>query len=109
MAKSRHDQIAENLAKKFGTEYKKHQGIDIVTKKRVIEVETTKEGIYQGINQIKRSPKTRYIAVDEKNIQNALDTTEGTGIGVMDKNGRILKRARRKSNESRNIRRNLYA
>ena len=91
MARSRHDQIAENLAKKFGTEYKKHQGIDIVTKKRVIEVETTKEGIYQGINQIKRSPKTRYIAVDEKNIQNALDTTEGTGIGVMDKNGRIIK------------------
>jgi len=31
MAKSRHDQIAENLAKEFGAEYKKHQGIDIVT------------------------------------------------------------------------------
>jgi len=91
MAKSRHDQIAENLAKEFGAEYKKHQGIDIVTKKRVIEVETTKEGIYQGINQIKRSPKPRYMAVDDKNIQNALDTTEGTGIGVMDKNGRIIK------------------
>ena len=66
MAKSRHDQIAENLAKKFGTEYKKHQGIDIVTKKRVIEVETTKEGIYQGINQIKRSLKPKNMAVDGK-------------------------------------------
>ena len=96
MAKSKHDQIAENLAKEFGVEYKKHQGIDIVTKKRVIEVETTKEGIYQGINQIKRSPKTRYIAVDEKNIQNALEAIEGTGIGVMDKKGRILKRTRSK-------------
>ncbi len=52
MAKSKHDQIAENLAKKFGTEYKKHQGIDIVTKMRVIEVETTKEGIYQGIKNV---------------------------------------------------------
>jgi len=96
MAKSRHDQIAENLAKKFGTEYKKHQWIDIVTKKRVIEVETTKEGIYQGINQIKRSQKPRYMAMEGKNIQNALEATEGTGIGVMDENGRILKRARRK-------------
>jgi len=95
MARSRHDQIAENLAKKFGTEYKKHQGIDIVTKKRVIEVETTKEGIYQGINQIKRSQKPRYMAVDDKNIQNALEATEGPGIGVMDENGRILKKAHR--------------
>jgi len=32
MSKSLHDQIAENLAKKFGTEYKKHKGIDIVTR-----------------------------------------------------------------------------
>ena len=41
MAKSKHDQIAEKLAKKFGTEYKKHKGIDIVTNDRVIEVEVT--------------------------------------------------------------------
>ena len=99
MSKSLHDQIAENLAKKFGTEYKKHKGIDIVTKDRVIEVETTKEGIYQGINQIKRSSKARYIAVDDKNIQNALDATKGTGIGVMDSKGRIIKRAGRKRKE----------
>jgi len=83
MARSRHDQIAENLAKKFGTEYKKHQGIDIVTKKRVIEVETTKEGIYQGINQIKRSQKPRYMAVNERNIQSALDVIGGVEPGVM--------------------------
>jgi len=95
MAKSRHDQIAENLAKEFGAEYKRYQGIDIVTKMRVIEVETAMEGIYQGINQIKRSPKPRYMAVDDKNIQNALEATEGTGIGVMDENGKILKRAHR--------------
>ena len=83
MARSRHDQIAENLAKEFGAEYKKHQGIDIVTKKRVIEVETTKEGIYQGINQIKRSQKPRYMAVDGKNIQSALDVIGGVEPGVM--------------------------
>jgi len=96
MSKSLHDQIAENLANKFGTEYKKHNGIDIVTKDRVIEVETTKSGIYQGIKQVKRSSKARYIAVDNRNIQNALDATEGTGIGVMDSKGRIIKRAGRK-------------
>ena len=96
MSKSKHDQIAEDLARKFGTEYKKHKGIDIVTGNRVIEVETTKEGIYQGINQVKRSPKARYIAVNDRNLQNALDATEGTGIGVMDAEGKIIKRAGRK-------------
>jgi len=35
----------------------------------------------------------------EKNIQNALEATEGTGIGVMDENGRILKKARRKKKQ----------
>lgn len=60
MAKSRHDQIAERLAKKFGTKYKKHKGIDIVTKNRVIEVEITKGGSYQGIEQIKRASKTNW-------------------------------------------------
>ena len=56
-------------------------------------METTKEGIYQGINQIKRSQKPRYMAMEGKNIQNALEATEGPGIGVMDENGRILKKS----------------
>jgi len=96
MAKSKHDQIAEGLAKKFGTEYKEHKGIDIVTKDRVIEVEVTKNGIYQGIDQVKRSSKARYIAVDDSNLQNALQITKGTGIGVMDSKGEIIKKAARK-------------
>ena len=97
MSKGKHDKIAESLARKFGVKYKKHKGIDIVTKKRVVEVEVTKNGIYQGINQVKRSSKARYIAVDDKNLQNALNAMEGTGIGVMDENGKIIKRAGRKN------------
>jgi len=50
---------------------------------RVIEVETAMEGIYQGINQIKRSQKPRYMAVDGKNIQSALDVIGGVEPGVM--------------------------
>ena len=96
MAQSKHDQISEKLAKKFDVKYKKHKGIDIVTKSRVIEVETTKNGIYQGINQVKRSSKARYIAVNNRNIQNALNITKGTGIGVMNEQGKIIKKATRK-------------
>ena len=96
MGNSIHDEIAGKLAKKLGTEYKKHKGIDIVTKDRVVEVETKKNGIYQGIDQVKRSSKARYLAVNKINEKNALNATEGTGIGVMSKTGRIIKKARRK-------------
>ncbi|BCX16110.1 MAG: hypothetical protein KatS3mg098_339 [Candidatus Parcubacteria bacterium] len=95
MATSKHDEIAKKLAKKFGTEYKSNEGIDIVLPDRVIEVETKKDGIRQGINQVIRSSKARYIAVNKKNVQNALDATQGTGIGVMSETGHIIKRASR--------------
>lgn len=35
MPESKHDRIAERLAKKFGVPYKKQKGIDIVTNTRV--------------------------------------------------------------------------
>jgi len=96
MGKSIHDEIAEKLAKRFGTDYKKRKGIDIVTKDRVVEVETKKNGLYQGIEQIQNSPKARYLAVNKINIKNALSVTQGTGIGVMSQSGKILKKAGRK-------------
>lgn len=95
MAPSKHDEIAEKLARKFGTDYKKHKGIDIVTNNRVIEVETKKDGIYQGIGQVSRSSKARYLAVNKINITNALEATDGSGIGVMGESGRIIKKAGR--------------
>lgn len=93
---SKHDEIAEKLAKKFGTEYKSDKGIDLVTPNRVIEVETKKQGLYQGIKQIERSQKARYLAVNQPNIKNALEATQNTGIGVMSETGRIVKNASRK-------------
>jgi len=93
---SKHDDIAKNLAKKFGTEYKSRKGIDIVTKDRVIEVETKKESIRQGIKQVEKSSKARYLAVDNQNVQNAIEATKDSGIGVMDDKGKILKKASRK-------------
>jgi len=91
-----HDEIAEKLAKKFKTEYKSNKGIDLVTSSQVIEVETKKSGIYQGIKQVERSSKPRYLAVNKININNTLEATKGTGIGVMNERGKIIKRASRK-------------
>lgn len=93
---SKHDEIAKKLAKKFKTEYKSQKGIDLVLPDRVIEVETKKSGIYHGIKQIERSKKLRYLAVNKININNAVQATRGTGIGVMSETGKIIKKASRK-------------
>ncbi|MCM8774517.1 MAG: hypothetical protein NC820_07285 [Candidatus Omnitrophica bacterium] len=95
MSKSIHDKIAEKIAKKLGTEYKPYKGIDIV-KDKVIEVETKKDSLVQGLRQVIRSQKPRYLAVNKPNIKNALEITKGTGVGVIGPTGRIIKRASRK-------------
>jgi len=93
---SKHDEIAKKLAKKFKTEYKSDKGIDLVTRNKVIEVETKKSSLFQGIKQVAKSQKARYLAVNRININNALEATKGTGIGVMSETGRIIKKASRK-------------
>jgi hypothetical protein len=93
---SKHDEIAKKLAKKFRTEYKSDKGIDLVTRNKVIEVETKKSSLIQGIKQVAKSQKARYLAVNRININNALEATKGTGIGVMSETGGIIKKASRK-------------
>jgi len=93
---SKHDEIANKLAKKFNADYKSDKGIDIVLPNKVIEVETKKSGIFQGIKQVERSQKARYLAVNKININNAIQATEGSGIGVMSETGKIIKKASRK-------------
>ena len=96
MAKSKHDKVAEYLAKKFDTEYKSDKGIDLVLPTKVIEVETQKAGILQGIKQVEKSQKARYLAVNKININNDIKEKEGTGIGIMSETGKIIKKASRK-------------
>lgn len=96
MAKSKHDKISEKLARKFKTDYKSDKGIDIVTGEKVIEVETKVSTLDQGVNQVVRSPKARYLAVPKSIERQTLDKTKGTGIGVMSESGKIVKKASRK-------------
>jgi len=93
---SKHDEIANKLAKKFNAEYKSDKGIDLVLRDKVIEVETKKNSLSQGIGQVVKSQKARYLAVNKININNALEATKNTGIGVMSETGRIVKKASRK-------------
>jgi len=93
---SKHDEVANKLAKKFKTEYKSDKGIDLVLRDKVIEVETKKSGLPQGVSQVVKSQKACYLAVNKINVNNALEVTKGTGIGVMSEAGKIIKKASRK-------------
>lgn len=95
MTMSTHDQIANKLAAKFHTDYKSDKGIDLVTGTRVIEVETKKAGIDQGIKQVAHSQKARYLAVTDLIKKETLQKTQNTGIGVMNESGEIIKKATR--------------
>lgn len=97
MARTKHDKIAERLAKRFKTEYKSDKGIDIVTPDKVIEVEVKENGITQGIKQVEKARKARYIAIPPELKKKVLEATKGTGIGVMGSSGAIIKKATRRT------------
>lgn len=96
MAKSKHDQMAERIAKKFGADYTPTIGIDVVTPDRAIEIETKRGSLDQGIRQVEHAAKARYIAVPRSLKEKAMERTKGTGIGVMTETGGIVKKASRK-------------
>ena len=95
MYKSKHDQVAEKLARKFHTQYHSDKGIDLVTPTRVIEVEVKRSGLDQGFNQVARSAKVRYLAVSKPLVEKALERTINSGAAVMSETGKIIKRASR--------------
>ena len=96
MTKSKHNQVAEKIARKLGSEYKSDKGIDVVTTRQAVEIEVKKSTLNQGLNQVLRSDKARYLAVTPDIVQEALKIAQGSGVGVMSSSGRIVKRAGRK-------------
>ena len=92
-----HDQVSRFLARKFGLEYYPDKGADD-RGRIVIEVETDPRKISEAKQQLQGYAKPRYIAgTNKKTVEAALASTEGTKIGVMDKDGRILRQAKRPS------------
>lgn len=93
MAKSKHDKIAERIARKEGVSYNKGKGPDILARRRVIEVATHASDLISSKKQLQGFKRSRYLATDSALRQKALDITKGTSIGVMDRSGRIIKAA----------------
>jgi len=96
MAEDRsHKTAANRIAKKFGTRAQT-EGPDIKTPKVTVEVETP-GGMKEGIRQLQGSRGPVYLAgTNQEAVQEALEATKNTTVGVMDNQGKILKESTRK-------------
>jgi hypothetical protein len=62
MGQTKHDQIANRIAKKEGTTYNEGQGLDVRSSKRVIEVATHDGDLKDSMRQLQGFDKPRYLA-----------------------------------------------
>lgn len=90
-----HDDIAKKIARKYKTDYNPDKGVDVQTQDKAIEVERDFNTISDGIRQLQGYKKSRYIAVPNKVVPDAVKRLQNTKIGVMDQSGNIKKRARK--------------
>ncbi len=97
MPESRSHKITANrIAKKFNTEYNDQEGVDINPSQLAVEVETP-ETVKDGIRQLKGFRKPVYIAcTNQEAVQKALELTKNTTVGIMDSQGKIIKKSTRK-------------
>lgn len=93
MGITKHDRIAKEIAEKKGAEYHSDKGVDIRTSTQAIEVEVGAGKFKDGVRQLQGTDKARYLAVPNKIVKEAIDYTQGTGVGVMNEHGKIKKRA----------------
>jgi len=96
MSQSKHDKVANRIAKQEGTSYNKGPGADIQSNRRAIEVEKPNT-IGDAGRQLKGYKKPVYVTVtDPKAIPKAVKHYKNTTIGVMTPSGKIVKRSTRK-------------
>lgn len=96
MAESKsHKATANRISKKLKAQYNQGQGADINTNKMAIEVET-EDTIGDASRQLAGYKKPVYVAATNKQaLEKAIDHYANTTIGVMDKNGKIIKKSTR--------------
>ncbi len=93
---SKHDKTAGRLARREGVDYNQGQGADVIGSRRVIEVETAATA-GDGLRQLQGYRRPVYIAgADAEATEAALKATEGTSVGVMNSQGKIVKSSTRR-------------
>ncbi len=91
-----HAAVANRLARQLGTAYNRGAGADVQTRNVAIEVETEKT-IGDAGRQLQGHRKQVFVAgTSQAAAQAALERYQNSSIGVMDANGRVLKRSTRR-------------
>ena len=98
MSESRaHKTTANRIADKLNTDYNQGQGADVQTPQIAIEVETP-ETVADAGRQLRGHRKPVYVAVTtQEGVKKALDYYKDTTIGVMNSQGKIVKKSTRGS------------
>ena len=93
---SQHDKTATRLACKEGVPYNRGKGPDVNGSRRAIEVETARTA-RDGLRQLRGFRKPVYIAgTDAKATAAALKATQGTTVGVINSQGKVVKPSTRR-------------
>lgn len=93
---TKHDDTANSIARQKGVPYNQGQGPDVITPRQVIEVET-ENTVQDALRQLRGFRKPAYIAgADAAATKKALEVAQGTTVGVMNSQGKIVKRSTRK-------------
>lgn len=97
MSESRsHKTTANRIAESLGTEYNSGKGADVKVPGTTVEVETSGT-VSSGVKQLQGHRGDVYIAgTDKQAVDAAVKRTEGTTIGVMDKQGNVVKPSTRR-------------
>lgn len=94
MGLTKHDKIAKEIAAKKGTAYNSDKGIDIKTSTQAIEVEIDSSKFKEGVRQLQGTNRTKYLAVPNELVKEAIEYTEDIRVGVMNEHGKIKKRGK---------------
>lgn len=90
MVNKAHAATMRRICERYGGSTNHTDGVDVVVGNLRIEIETWAT-LTEGIDRLTALNGFRYVAVTNKDaIPDALRLVDGTGIGVMDPQGRIL-------------------
>ena len=98
MGTHRNRAAIKKIEKRLGTK-ERPIGIDFVTKGNGYEYAETKEDIKDSLNQLSRSrvPGTKKLIIPDNLRKVAIEMTKGTGFGIENISGTIIKKSRKKS------------
>ena len=91
-----HETTANRVAQQHGVDYNKGKGPDVQAPHITVEVET-QGNVSDGIRQLQGHSGPVYIAgANQQTIDEALNATQNTTVGVMDSQGGIVKPSTRR-------------